>query len=231
MANGLLEPTAWGCRFLPRRSSTSITSISNPPASCRQCLCLLPQKRSLSRRNIRFGWSWHLNRSTGPCFTTTVTTWCPSVLGDIDGTEKSMRQKHWRTRRLRSRAEVLRVCSLMLVLTPGGPNDKMGHRWGNLQECALQLWARGFWSFGVSLFARISAELLKSGVWYLLKRRPDTLSCVTSRQFLNVFVNMGLCSSENESKEKRVSSFRCTPLSWFTAFVVGRLFGRLRGFE
>ena len=38
-ANGLLEPTAWGCLSLPRRRSTSITSISNPPASCRHSVC------------------------------------------------------------------------------------------------------------------------------------------------------------------------------------------------
>lgn len=35
------------------------------------------------------------------------------------------------------------------------------------------------------------------------------------------FVNVGLSHRENERKE--VSSFRYTPLSWFTEFVVGKL--------
>lgn len=148
-----------------------------------------------------------------------------------------MRQKHWRRRRPRCGAKPLRVCSLLLVLIPGGRMMRWDTDEGiscfAVGDYGLMIVKTVTFSMKFSskscLFAHNRSEQLKVTVWYLLKQRLKALSCVTSAHFLNVCVNMGLCHRENEKKRGFILSLHSTKLVY--CICCGKAGGRLRGFE
>lgn len=135
-ANGLLQPSAWGCFFFPltqevHQSLLSVISCKLPAVSAPPATVRVPQQK---QQQIQLkSTSQPINRGH---FTTTVTASCPRSLEILMwGSSRWDKSSDEGDARGAEPSRCMFVLSF-LSLVPGGTNDKVRHKRERLRACA-----------------------------------------------------------------------------------------------
>lgn len=227
-ANGLLQPSAWGCLFFPltqevHQSPPSVISCKLPAVSAPPATVRVPQQKQQQQIQLKLT-SQQINRAH---FTTTVAASCPRSLEILmwggSRWDKSSDKGDARGAELSRCMFVLSFLSLV----PGGQTircdtNKRGFalvlRWRPLRLVETV-------AFG-KVYKCVCLQLRIAGKWRVIFTEAELHE-------YTAFERLCQYGIVPQSQRKEVSLFRYTPLSCFTAFVVGRLlvFSGVGGFE
>lgn len=219
-ANGLLQPSAWGCLFFfpltqeVHQSLLSVISCKLPAVSAPPATVRVPQQKQQQQQIQLKLTSQQINRAR---FTTTVAAPCPGSSEILMW--GSSRWDKSRDKGDAGGAELSRCMFVLsfLSLVPGGQTMRCDTNERGLAhvpspEASKTCRNNRIWE---SLQVCLSAAQ-NSWKWRVIFTGAEPHECT-------IFEHLCQYGIVPQSQRKAVSSFRYTPLSCFTAFVVGRL--------